>query len=135
MARSPSPPIAAAISFIDGVNRGDLVGLTELMIDDHVLDVLDEPLLVGRRANRDAWRGHFSSFPDYVIYPRLISADGASVAVLGVTTGSHLGLPDEEEMRLGVIWLAHVVDGRLSSWRVADDTPELRVQLGIPPTV
>ena len=55
------------------------------------------------------------------------------MAVLGVTTGSHLGLPDEEEMRLSVIWLAHVVDGRLSSWRVAADTPELRAQLGIPP--
>ena len=55
------------------------------------------------------------------------------MAVLGVTTGSHLGLPDEEEMGLSVIWLAHVVDGRLSSWRVAADTPELRAQLGIPP--
>ena len=57
------------------------------------------------------------------------------MAVLGVTTGSHLGLPDEEEMRLGVIWLAHAVDGRLSSWRVAADTPGLRAQLGIPRTV
>jgi hypothetical protein len=75
-----------------------------------------------------------SSFPDYVISPRLITADGAAVAVLGMTSGSHLGLPDEEEMRLGVIWRAHVVGGRLSLWRVADDTPE-RAQLGIPPTV
>ena len=134
MARSPLPPIAAAISFIDCVNRGDLGGLTELMTDEHALVVLDEPPLVGRRANRDAWQGYFSSCPDYVIHPRLITADGASVAVLGVTTGSHLGLPDEEEARLSVIWLAHVVDGRLSSWRVAADAPELRAQLSIPPT-
>ncbi len=105
------------------------------MTDDHALVVLDESPLVGRSANEDAWRGYFASFPDYVISPRHIVANGASVAVLGVTTGSHLGLPDEEEMRLDVIWLAHVVDGRLSSWRVAEDTPELRAELGLPPTV
>ncbi len=120
MARSPLPPIAAAVSFIDCINRGDL---------------LDEPPLVGRGANREAWRGYFSSFPDYVIHPRQLTAHGASVAVLGVTTGSHLGLPDDEEMRLDVIWLAHIVEGRLSSWRVADDTSELRADLGVPPTV
>ena len=74
MVRSPLPPIAAAISFVDCINRGDLGGLTELMTDD-------------------------------------------------------------EEMRLSVIWLAHAVDGRLSSWRVAADTPGLRAQLGIPRTV
>jgi hypothetical protein len=51
-----------------------------------------------------------------------------------VTTGCHLGLPDDEEMRLGVIWLAHVVDGRLSSWHVADDTAALREEPGIPAT-
>ncbi len=135
MARSPLPPIAAAIGFIDCINRGDLRGLAALMTDEDALVVLDEPPLVGRRENSDAWRGYFSSFPEYVIYPRHVTATGASVAVLGVTTGSHLGLPDEEERRLDVIWLADVVDRRLSSWRVADDTPELRAQLGIPATV
>jgi hypothetical protein len=54
MVRRPSPPIAAAISFIDCINRGDLEGLTELMTDDHALVVLDEPALVGRDSNRDA---------------------------------------------------------------------------------
>jgi len=135
MARSPLPSIAAAISFIDCINRGDLGGLVELMTDEHALVVLDEPPLVGRGANRDAWHGYFSSFPDYVIHPRYLRATGASVAVFGVTTGSHLGLPDDDEIRLGVIWLAHVVDGRLSSWRVADDTAALRAELGIPATV
>ena len=134
MARSPLPPIAAAISFIDCVNRGDLGGLTELMTDStrSSSSMSHRSSVAARTATPGS--GYFSSFPDYVIHPRLITADGASVAVLGVTTGSHLGLPDEEEARLSVIWLAHVVDGRLSSWRVAADAPELRAQLGIPPT-
>ena len=134
MARQPLPAIAAAVSFVDCVNRGALDDLTELMTDDHALVVLDEPPLVGRDQNRDAWHGYFTSFPDYVIYPRHIAGNGPSVAVLGTTTGSHLGLPDEEEMKLGVIWIAQVLAGRVSEWRVADDTPELRAQVGIPAT-
>lgn len=54
--------------------------------------------------------------------------------MLGTTTGSHLGLSDEEEMKLDVVWLAQVVDGQLPLWRVAEDTPELRDEVGIPAT-
>jgi hypothetical protein len=55
--------------------------------------------------------------------------------VLGTTTGSHLGLPDEEESRLGVVWLAEVESGTLSLWQVADDTPGTRERAGIPDAV
>jgi ketosteroid isomerase-like protein len=134
VARAPLPPTAAVISFIDCINRGDLDGLAALMTDDHTLVVLDEPPVVGRSANQNAWLGYFSAYPEYVIHPRHVSCDGATVAVLGTTTGSHLGLPDEDEMNLGVVWLADVIDGQLSSWRVAGDTPALRSDAGIPPT-
>jgi hypothetical protein len=95
---------------------------------------LDEPPLVGRGPNREAWHGYFSSLPEYVIYPCHIAACGSSVAVLGTTTGSHLGLPDDEEMKLNVVWLAEVDEGHLTRWHVADDTPELRDRAGIPLT-
>jgi len=121
MSRVPLPATAAVISFIDCINRGDLRGLTELMTDDHTLVVLDEAPLVGRNASRNAWDGYFSSCPDYVIYPRHVISDGASVAVLGATSGSHLDLPDAEELKLDIVWLAEVVEGRLSLWRVAED--------------
>jgi ketosteroid isomerase-like protein len=134
MARYPFPPIAVVISFIDCINRGDLDGLVELMTDDHTLTVLDEAPLVGRALNRDAWHGYFSSFPDYVIYPRYVTASAGTVAVLGTTTGSHLGLADEDEMKLKVIWLCEVLDGRVSLWRIAEDTAKRRAEIGIPPT-
>jgi hypothetical protein len=120
MAREPLPPLAAVVSFMDCVNRGDLDGLTGLMTPDHRLLVLDEDPLVGREANREAWAGYLAAFPEYVIDPRELAADGSRVSVLGTTTGSHLGLPDDDEMRLEVLWLADVVDGRLSLWQVAD---------------
>jgi hypothetical protein len=85
----------------------------------------------GREANVDAWRGYFSSFPEYVVYARHITADGSRVSVLGATTGSHLGLSDEEELQLGVIWLADVAGGVLSSWQVVEDSPEARRRYGV----
>jgi hypothetical protein len=53
--------------------------------------------------------------------------------VLGHTTGSHLGLPDDEESRLLVIWVAEVRDGALSRWRILDDSAAVRHQFGLPP--
>ena len=132
MVRAPLPPLAAVVSFIDCINCGDLDGLGGLMSEDHRLVVLDEPPVVGRDANLDAWNGYFSSFPEYVIYPRHMSAVGTRVAVVGATTGSHLGLPDEEELELSVIWLADVHGGALSSWHVAEDTPEARRRYRVP---
>lgn len=131
MRTTPLPPLAAAISFIDCINRCDLDGLVNLMTNDHRLHILDEPPLVGRDANREAWNGYMISFPQYIIYPERCAWNGATVGVLGRTTGSHLGLPDDQELAFPVIWSAEVIDGKLKSWSVLEDTPDARAHLGL----
>jgi hypothetical protein len=97
------------------------------MTDDHRLQVFAEEALEGREANEEAWRSYFERFPDYVIYPRRIAeVTDAVVAILGHTTGSHLGLPDDEESQLTLIWLAETQCGQLRGWTLVDDTPENR---------
>ena len=56
------------------------------------------------------------------------------VAILGVTTGSHLDLPDDEEILLTVIWTADAIDARLTTWRIVADTPanRTRIRLHLP---
>jgi ketosteroid isomerase-like protein len=129
--RTPLPPVAAVIGFIDAINRGDVGRLTALMSPDHRLQVLQEPPVTGRDANRDAWHGYVTAFPDYVIYPDRLVHRGDDVAVLGSTTGSHLGLPDHEERQLTVIWRAIVQDGLLTLWQIIEDTPAQRALLGL----
>jgi ketosteroid isomerase-like protein len=125
------PPVAAVISFIDHINRGDVQGLGALMTGDHELAVFDEDPLSGQAANVRAWAGYAAAFPAYVIYPRAITEpQNGRVAVLGHTSGSHLGLTDEEERNLSVIWLAEVADGRLRCWRLLEDTPDRRREFG-----
>jgi ketosteroid isomerase-like protein len=122
------------IGFIDCINRGDIDELGKLMTEDHELVVFGEEALRGRARNIQAWAGYAAAYPDYVIYPRTVvePRDGC-VAVLGHTTGSHLGLPDHEERALTVIWLAEVRDGQLRSWRLLEDTPDRRAELGLSP--
>src|SRR6266571_7235491 len=127
MARRQLPPVAAVISFIDCINRGDTDGLGLLMTDDHEPAVFDEEPLRGKEPNIEAWNGYATAFPDYVIYPRVVAEPGqGQVAVLGHTTGSHLGLSDQEERRLSIIWLAETENGRL-----LQDTPARRLDLGL----
>jgi ketosteroid isomerase-like protein len=123
--------VAAVIGFIDAINRGDVGRLASLMAPDHRLQVLKEPPVTGRDANRDAWHGYMTAFPDYVIYPDRLVHRGDEVAVLGRTTGSHLGLPDHEERQLTVIWRATVRDGLLTLWQIIEDTPAQRAILGL----
>jgi SnoaL-like domain len=126
--RSPLPPVAAVIGFIDAINRGDVDRLVALMSPGHRLQ---EPPLDGREANRGAWDGYLTAFPRYVIYPDRIVHRGDEVLVLGGTTGSHLGLSDQEERQLKVIWRATVRDGLLTLWQVIEDTPRQRALLGL----
>jgi ketosteroid isomerase-like protein len=129
--RTPLPPVAAVIRFIDAINRGDVDRLVALMSPGHRLQVLQEPPVTGREANRDAWNGYVTAFPDYVIYPDRLVHRGDDVLVLGSTTGSHLGLPDQEERQLKVIWRATVRDGLLASRQIIEDTPGQRELLGL----
>lgn len=131
---SPGEPDPAdvALAFIAGINAGDVDALGALMTDSHWLKVFDEPRLIGRDANVDAWRGYVESFPHYRILPqRLANRFWWTVTVLGTTTGSHLELPDEEEAQQTIIWVAEVQRNRLRSWRLLDDSPERRECYGI----
>ena len=53
------------------------------------------------------------------------------VAVIGHTTGSHLGLPDEEESLLTLIWVAEIVNDLVRTWRLEPDDTEHRATHGL----
>jgi hypothetical protein len=122
---------AVVLGFIAAVNEGDVGRLGDLMSEDHTLQVFDEPALVGRAANVDAWRGYCARFPNYVIGVHATAERAGAVAVLGHTTGSHLGLPDADEARLTLIWLAEVADDRVRTWQLLEDTVGNRERVGL----
>jgi hypothetical protein len=124
-------PTSVVLSFVDCINRGDVDGLGRLMAEAHVLQVFDEAPLTGRDANIVAWRGYAGAFPRYRIHPHGVWEAEGQVAVLGHTTGSHLGLPDDQEREMTLIWLAEVVDGAVRSWTLVEDSAESRRRHGL----
>jgi SnoaL-like domain len=126
------PPVALALAFVNCVNHGDSAGLAALMSANHLLQVFDETPVTGRDANVRAWAGYFDAFPAYVIYPhRIVENEGGVVAILGHTTGSHLGLTDDEEEQQTLIWLAATSRGAISGWTLVEDTPLNRDRYGL----
>jgi hypothetical protein len=97
--KEASPPVAVVVSFVDAINRGDVDRFGELMTEEHRLAVFEEPPLIGRQANIDAWQGYASAFPRYVIHMSVVTEHDSEVVILGQTTGSHLGLRDDQEMK------------------------------------
>ena len=73
----------------------------------------------------EAWRGFFEQFPDYRnTFTSVITRGDLAIAV-GYSTC------DTEVLSGPAIWTASVADGRLAHWRVYQDTPEVRSDLGI----
>jgi hypothetical protein len=99
---------------------------------EHRLQVFGETPVIGRVDNERARSGYFEAFPTYLIHPHQVAEipDG-EVAVLGHTTGSHLGLPDSQESLLTMIWIAECQHGAVSSWTLAEDTQTNRDRYGL----
>jgi hypothetical protein len=75
--------------------------------------------------------GYFDSFPNYVIYPHRMAERSGSVAVRGHTTGSHLELPDVDERKLTLIWIADTKGGSVTRWKLVEDSPQNRRAWGL----
>jgi hypothetical protein len=59
-------------------------------------------------------------------------SEGNKAAILGHTTGSHLGLPDEEEEKITLVWVADVTkDGLVRAWSLLEDTPKNKREHGL----
>jgi hypothetical protein len=84
---------------------------------DHVID--------GKAACIEAWRGFFAAFPDYRNSFEGMRTREDTVAIAGRSSCSDPRLDGP------ALWLAKVREGRVSEWRVYDDTDENRTLLGL----
>lgn len=113
-------------SFNDCINAQDLAGLSALMTDDHVFIDKADNRVVGKSACQEAWRGFFGAFPDYRNNFEDIQVHDNLVVVAGRSTCS------DPRLAGAALWTAKVRDGRISEWRVWEDTKGNRASLGLP---
>lgn len=121
----PVDPSDVAVQFNDTINDRDLSELEELMTVDHCFIDTSGTMTRGRAANVDNWRGFFEQFPDYENVFTSVTATDDVVTMVGRSNCS------DDRLQGPAIWTARVREGNVSEWRVYEDTPDNRKQLGI----
>jgi ketosteroid isomerase-like protein len=116
---------ALVVKFNEHINNRDLDGLAALMTDDHTFIDTAGHAIHGKSTCLEAWRGFFSSFPDYQNVFHSLAVEDNSVVVVGHSTCSDSRLDGP------VLWVAKASADKLAEWRVYEDTPTNRRTLGI----
>jgi ketosteroid isomerase-like protein len=117
---------SAVIAFNDAINRRDIESLDELMTDGHAFIDSDGNVFAGRAEVLKAWKGFFDAFPDYRNDWSKVMSTGKTLIALGRSVCS-----TEPALEGPAIWTASTVGGRVSEWRVHEDTPVNRARLEI----
>ena len=126
-------PAEVATAFGARINEHDLVGLNELMTDDHVfIDALDNRV-AGRAAMRSGWEQYFAFVPDYWITVDRTLQDDRVVALFGTAGGTYAGGSSggpKARWEVPAGWLAETRDGQVAMWRVYADNLPIRRLMG-----
>jgi ketosteroid isomerase-like protein len=118
--------VAVTLRFNDMINARDLEGLAGLMSEDHRFVDTTGHVVAGRSACLEAWRGFFAAYPTYRnVFVSVREDDGF------VTLAGHSTCSDDPELAGPALWTARVADSLVTVWRVYNDTPEVRRQLGV----
>jgi hypothetical protein len=116
-------PKSVTLRFIDRINSRDSEGLMALQTKDFTFISYSEEVYVGK----DGWHEYFSSYPEYKIHVEKLITSGNGVAVIGYTTGCHVGPVVEDKWT--ILWTAQVRDGLVAQWRIYSDVDEIRASL------
>ena len=118
-------PRALTLKFNEHINNRDLDGLAALMTDDHAFVDTANHAIRGKLRCLEAWRGFFTSFPDYRNEFDLLVVEDDKVSVVGRSHCSDVRLNGP------ALWVARASAGKLAEWRVYEDTAPNRRMLGI----
>ena len=127
-------PAEVAAAFVTRINDHDLVGLNELMTDDHVfIDALANQV-AGRDAMRSGWEQYFALVPDYWIKVDRTFQNDRVVALFGTAGGTYAGGSSGGQTgrwEVPAAWLAETRDGEVAMWRVYADNLPIRRLMGV----
>jgi uncharacterized protein (TIGR02246 family) len=126
MTRADDATRNLVLAFNEAINRRDLDALADLMTDDHTFVDSAGSVLAGKEAVLAAWEGFFESFPDYRNDWSEVTATDVAVTATG---RSHCS--NEPALDGPALWTARTSSGKVSEWRVHEDTPANRRRVGI----
>ncbi|MFW9802150.1 MAG: nuclear transport factor 2 family protein [Candidatus Thorarchaeota archaeon] len=106
--------------FVECINAGDGEDLMMHEAEDFIFIDYDGDITRGR----DDWYSYFEKNPKYKIHIDHIANSGKGVAIIGRTTGCHVG--PEVEKAWKILWIAQVQENLIAEWRIYSDVHEIR---------
>ena len=96
------------------------------MTGDHTFIDSAGTVLSGRERVLRAWEGFFEAFPGYANIWTDLAVNGETLIAVGRSVCA-----SEADLDGPAIWTATIRAGKVSRWRVYEDTPENRAELGV----
>ena len=116
-------PKLIVLLFNDCINNQDIIGLSNLMSDNHVFIDSSDDVHEGKDSIVKGWTDFFRSYPDYRNhFPKIESRENL-VLMIGYSTCSHKPLDGP------ALWTAKIENDLVTEWRVYLDTKENRAKL------
>jgi ketosteroid isomerase-like protein len=117
---SEQDPKDVVIKYVEAINARDSQALMTLQTEDFTFIDYHGHAYVGR----DGWKDYFASYPEYQIHVDRLIRSGNGVAIVGRTTGSHVG--PEVEARWTILWTAEVRNNLIAQWRIYSNVKDVR---------
>jgi limonene-1,2-epoxide hydrolase len=115
-----SDPCDVVLKYIEAINSRNSKALMALQTEDFTFINYEGDAYVGR----DGWQDYFTSYPEYKIHVDRLITSGSGVAVIGWTTGCHVG--PEVETKWTVLWTAEVRGSFIAEWRIYSDVEDVQ---------
>jgi ketosteroid isomerase-like protein len=125
MSKSREEARFAVREFIRCINAGDAEDLMMHQTEDFVFIDYDGDVTTGQ----DDWHSYFENYPEYKIHIDHLVNGGNGVAIIGRTTGCHVG-PKVEKNWI-ILWIAQVRGDLIAEWRIYSDVHEIREEVNI----
>ncbi|MFW9889758.1 MAG: nuclear transport factor 2 family protein [Candidatus Thorarchaeota archaeon] len=111
---------SAVREFIECINAGDAEDLMMHQTKDFTFIDYDGDVTTGR----DDWYSYFENYPEYKIHIDHLLDGGNGVAIIGRTTGCHVG--PKVEKNWTILWIAQVRGDLIAEWRIYSNVHEIR---------
>ena len=116
----------SAMAFNGCINARDMLGLAQLMANNHSFIDTAGHAIIGKTACLEAWRSFFDAYPGYRNILEAFSSRGTRVTMVG-----HSVCPGFSALEGPALWTALAAPEGLTEWRVYEDTPQERHRLGV----
>lgn len=118
-------PKLTALQFNECINNQDIIGLSNLMTEDHTFIDRKGEIDKGKESMTKGWIDFFNQFPEYKNTFTRVESRNELVILLGYARWSIDSSEDH------AIWTATIKDDLVAEWRIYHDSEENRKKFKI----